>query len=540
MNNSHGSPAVNSECAIVLRPYQQKAVDDTLAFLRQSTGNPIVALPTGTGKSVIIAELVRQANLRVVVLTHSRTLVEQDEKKLRAMVPFIDSGIFCAGLGEKSTGNGIIFATIQSLANSKNALGHRDLIIVDECHRINEKNAKTQYMQVSEQYPDARWIGLTATPWRDTGPMIPGLFTDFSVDMTSFEGFNSLLKDGYLAPVVPRKTNTTIDTSKVQKLGANADFVESELAKVVDVEDVNEAISEEIATAGADRKKLLIFAVTIAHAEHLCSRLVGRGIAADIVHSNRSIDDNDRVLAAYKTGDLRAIVNVGCLTTGFDCPQTDLIAVARPTRSSSLWVQMLGRGTRPANGKKDCLVLDFGSCTLTCGPINDPYIPDPKQPNKKASPSKICPACRAFIPLGSTVCPACGFDMPRPTPTASLAPKASEMDLLRTDSKAEGERVMSIHYYPYTSLAGNRMMRVDYTIEFRRRPLTEFVWTEATDWRRIEARRWFKIRGHDRIVLPRIEAACELAKTLRQPAKVRVVPNAKNPAFPTITPMFEV
>ena len=462
-----------------LRPYQQDAIDATIAFLNSDRGNPIIALPTGTGKSVVIGGLLkrlhggaraRSKRFRSVMLTHSRHLIEQNARKYTQIFPNADLGIHCAGLHMRDWRNETIFASVQSIAKHPEVLGDRQLGLIDECHLVNARGESTMYMKAinatQKICPWIKWVGLSATPWRcDNGPLVgDGVFDDYSIDLTKLEDFNALLKAGYMKPVVPKRTATTIDTSNVRTHGARGDFVESELAKVFDVDDVNTAIVREIVAEGAMRKHWMVFAINIAHANHLRDLLALAGIDTGIVHSKLESDENDRVIADFKASRLRALVNIGCLTTGFDFAPIDLIAVVRPTRSVVLWVQMLGRGTRPEG--INCKVLDFGGCALALGPINDPKIPRRKGESDAGggAPCKCCPECDTFIAAGFKACPECGYEFPEPE--IKIRQGASEQALIvSSDPVVEIFDVQHVTYHVHISRrSGLSMMRADYHV----------------------------------------------------------------------------
>ena len=410
-----------------LRPYQDEAVTSLFRFFEDNQrGNPLVALPTGSGKSLVIAAFVAKAFAvygpqAIVVLTHRKTLIEQDHKTLLRIWPLAPAGIYSAGLGKRETNQPITFAGIQSVFRRPADFGGVDLVIVDEAHLMSTKE-KTMYRRfltgLRAENPRLRVVGLTATPYRsDSGSLIEGagaLFTHICYDRTQRQAFTRLIDQGYLVPLLAKQTATEIDTSKVKMRGG--DYIESELAKKIlrDAPNIDHCVAETI-LEGVDRSRWLVFTVNIEHATVIAAKFAAAGVPTAVYHSEQESEENDRALEAFAAGEVQALVNVNCLTTGVDVPQIDLIAIMRPTRSVVLWVQMLGRGTRPAPGKLDCKVLDFGHCAETLGPINDPVLPNDKKTRED------CPKCaeyRAFRDehghLLYATCPACGksFSMP--------------------------------------------------------------------------------------------------------------------------------
>ena len=440
---------------IQLRYYQQEAIDALFSFFEQNrTGNPLVALPTGAGKSVVIAGFLARvyelyAGQKTMMLTHRKELIAQNFRALSRVWPMAPAGVYSAGLNARDHTKPITFAGIQSVWNKSELFGHVDLIIVDEAHLVSPK-AGTMYRKfitdLRKINPKLRVIGLSATIYRsDTGYLVDAkdaIFTHVCYDRTQRDAFCQLVDDGFLAPLETKRTIAEIKTDGVKMRGG--DFVESELAKRVlsDTKGLEDSVREIIAE-GQSRKAWLVFTVNIEHAAHIAAQLSAGGVPCAVYHSEQASADNDRALAAFKKGELRALVNVNCLTTGLDVPQIDMIAILRPTRSVVLWVQMLGRGTRTAKGKTDCKVLDFGHCAEVLGPINDPNIPRGRgeqvedcascptwrtfrEPDGRlthdACPTcgkpflvvlRACPVCAYYDYAGCTVCKKCGFEFPR-------------------------------------------------------------------------------------------------------------------------------
>lgn len=427
------------------RPYQSSAVSSLFDCWRGGGINPVLALPTGTGKSLVNAEIIRNAvqtypGTRILCLTHVKELIVQNHAKFREQAPSIPAGIFSAGLNRKEFTQDIIFAGVASIVKKLNLFKPFDFAIVDECHLVGKKQ-DSLYLQIYNHFkkinPHFKMAGMSATPYRvGQGLLVEpgGLFTEICYDITSKDAFNQLIRDGYLVPLTTPKTDTELDVSGVGTVAG--DFNQRQLCAAVDREEITRAALAEIAARGGDRKHWLIFASGIAHSVHIAQTLASMGVSSVAVHSNTkdfpmTDSQRDSAVAAFRSGKVRALVNNGVFTTGFDFPELDLIAVLRPSRSPGLWVQMLGRGTRPrwmpgydisavggrleciAAGKQNCLVLDFAGNTKRLGPINDPVKPKPKGKGKTGDvPAKLCPACEYYNHSSARICCECGEPFP--------------------------------------------------------------------------------------------------------------------------------
>lgn len=402
------------------RDYQGWATDAFYGFFQNGhDGHPVIAMPTGTGKSVVISALCSTIltswpSQRILMLAPTKELVEQNAEKLRSMWPGAPLGICSASLNKYETSMPITFGTIGTVINRKEKLATKDkpidLVFVDECHLVSDKES-TQYRvlfdYLLECNPNVKFVGLSATPYRlGVGHITDGgLFTDVCFDSTTLEAFNWFIEQGYLLPVVPRPTKTILDTDKVKTSGG--DFVGKDLQRAVNKAEITSAAVAEALDLAADRSHCLWFSTGIEHAEAIGAELEAHGESVVVIHSKSLTRDED--LAAFLAGEVRHCVNYGILTTGFDFPGLDCIIMLRPTKSPGLWVQMLGRGTRPfyvegfdlstvegrlasiaASPKQNCLVLDFAYNTASMGPINDPQLPKKKGKGGGDAPIKTC------------------------------------------------------------------------------------------------------------------------------------------------------
>ena len=412
-------------------------MDTTTAFkdfLRNTEPgrNAIIAMPTGTGKSVVIAQIVKYIcqwpENKVLMLTHVGELVKQNADKLRAVWPQGDIGICAAGLGRRDTKQAIIYSTVQTvhslLKRDKFALGRRRLVIIDECHLLSE-NEDSMYRQVlaklGELDPKMRVLGLSATPYRTKdGKLIEqenAIFTDVAYDLN--KDFARLVEEGYLAPLTSVKTPVEVNLKGVHIQGG--DYNSKEVQAAVGNDVLLEQACNVMVNEGRYRRSWIVFVSGIKNAVRVREMLERRGIVVRDVTSANTAAVNAQAIAAFRSGQVRCLVSANQLTTGFDVPQIDLIAVLRPTVSTSLHVQLLGRGTRPCPGKVDCLVLDFAHNIARLGPINDPIIKERKPKGELTEEEKQeekeeaellprnCPNCGALLPPRTRSCPYCGY-----------------------------------------------------------------------------------------------------------------------------------
>lgn len=519
------------------RWYQRDAVNALFTYFQNNKGNPLIGLPTGTGKSYVIALFLQSVyrlypNQRIMMLTHVKELIDQNFKELKKCWPQAPAGIYSAGLNKRDHDNPITFAGIQSVFRRSNLFGHIDLVIIDESHLVGEKQ-NGMYLSFMEELrkvnPYLKVIGLTATPYRaKTGILTDGgLFDAFAFDLTSMEGFNRLLDEGYLCPLVPKKTKTEYDLTGIRITAG--DYNSKDLEERVDQEDLTRAIVSEMMQYREDRNSWLVFASGVDHAEHVTAEIKSHGVTAECVHSKMK-GNRDRILEAAKLGKIQALVNYGVLTTGFNNPRTDMIAMLRATRSPGLWVQMLGRGTRPCPevGKENCLVLDFGGNTLRLGPINDPVIPRKKGEGGRpgTTPVRVCPKCQTYCHTVVKTCPECGFEFPVNQP---LQYHASDAELIRKKAvMVEEFKVTDMNFVRHKKVGKPDSVKVNYHCGLRR--FVSWLCFEHDGFARHSARQWWidNQQSADRIPETTDEALSRV-KEVRTPAKIKVLLTSQYP-----------
>ena len=358
----------------VLRDYQQRTIDQLYEWFGAGNhGNPCLVLPTGSGKSHIVAALCKDAlqnwpETVVLMLTHVKELIEQNAEKMRQHWPGAPLGIYSASIGKKQLGEPITFAGIQSV-----------------------------------------------------------------------------------------RTKAKLDTTGVHMRGG--EFIESELQAAVDTKDNNERVVREILDLAGERKAWLVFCTGVKHAEHIAAVLRQHGVAAECVTGETPKKERERMLADFKAGRLRALTNANVLTTGFDYPDIDLIAMLRPTMSASLYVQMAGRGMRVKSHIDHCLVLDFAGVVATHGPITAVQPPKKGGDGNGEAPVKVCDNCGELCAISATICPACLHPFPEPERKKLelrnddiMGLEGSDLDVTAWSwrkhlSKASGKEMIAVTYY---------------------------------------------------------------------------------------------
>lgn len=520
--------------SLQLRSYQQEGLNALWNYFQSGNkGNPLLCWPTGTGKSILPAIWINSVmklwpTQRFLLLTHVKELIAQNSEVLQTVWPFAPLGIYSAGLKQKDAAMPIVYAGIQSAKNNPHLFGHRDIIFIDEAHLINQDEASMYQSFLATMKlvnPSLKIIGMTATPFRMGMGMITdgGIFTDIVHDLCSLDSFNRLIAEGYLAPLVPLRTKIELDVSNVDM--AKGEFIQSQLQHAVDVAKVTYEGLRELVEAGHNRRSWLLFASGIEHAEHIAEMLQSFGIDCAAVHSENSPEFNDKAIVAFKNYSLRSIVNYGKLTTGFNHPGIDLIGMFRPTMSVPLWVQMLGRGTRPCEGKKDCLVLDYARNTPRLGPINDPVIPRKKGEAVGEVPVKICDTCGVFNHIKNKICTHCQseFDF-----EIKITKSSGKHELIKSDLPiVETFNVDRVIYTKHQKLDKAPCLKVTYFTGIR--SFNEWLFPQSMKGPgRHNFHTWWRLRSP---VPPpaTVEEALVYTNYLRIPREVRVWVNKPNP-----------
>ena len=460
----------------MLRDYQQRSINQLYKWLGENIGNPCLVLPTGAGKSHVIAALCKDAlqswpETRILMLTHVKELIEQNAEKMRQHWPNAPMGIYSASIGQKILGEPITFAGIQSIRKHADKIGLVDLIIIDECHLVNhndEGGYRSLIAELVKINPALRVIGLTATPFRLGHGLItdkPAIFDALLEPVTIEE----LITKGHLMPLRSKVTTTQLDTTGVHKRGG--EYIERELQQAVDTDDINQKVVAEIKSLAGERKAWLLFCAGVAHAEHVALELQKQGISAACITGTTTKNERERLLQEYKSGRIQALTNANVLTTGFDYPDIDLIAMLRPTMSPGLYVQMAGRGLRPKSHTDHCLVLDFAGVVEQHGPITAVEPPQKEKKGDGKAPTKTCEECGEIVAISTIECPSCGavFEQ-KQKPSLELR----NVDIMGLD--ATEMTVIDWHWQKHISrTSGNHMLSVRYYSDrLDVQPITEY------------------------------------------------------------------
>jgi len=460
----------------MLRPYQSRAITMLYDWLSNNSGNPCLVLPTGSGKSHIVAALCKDAvqswpETRILMLTHQKELIEQNAEKMRLHWRNAPLGIYSASIGSRQLGKNITFAGIQSVRKKARLIGHIDLVIIDEAHTVSHRDEggyRTLLNDLVAINPAMRVIGLTATPYRLGHGLItdkPAIFDALIEPVTIAE----LIVSKHLAPLRSKITRSKLDTSGVHKRGG--EYIESELQAAVDNDQSNQAIVDEVIALAGDRQSWLFFCAGVQHAQHICEALLSRGIVSECVTGDTPKKERERILHDYKSGKIRALTNANVLTTGFDAPNIDLIAMLRPTLSPGLYVQMAGRGMRLKDHADHCLVLDFAGCVQTHGPITNVQPPDKAGKGEGDAPIKVCNHCHEICHASVRECPNCGEPFPEPEKKKLKLRNDDIMGLEAAEMSCTGWK-WSRHI---SAQSGKEMVKVTYYGDLSDTPVKEYL-----------------------------------------------------------------
>jgi DNA repair protein RadD len=497
-----------------LRGYQQEAIASIYKHLRERDDNPCVVIPTGGGKTPVMATVCKDAvgrwNGRVLILAHVKELLEQAVDKLQLVAPEMAKkvGIYSAGLKSRDTEHPIIIAGIQSVYKRACEFEAFDLIIIDEAHMIppdGDGMYRTFLEEARAVNRIVRVIGLTATPYRMKSGMICA--PENALNHVCYEiGVKELIIQGYLCPLITKGSRVQVDTSGLHIRAG--EFVADEVEDLMNTDDRVALACREIVEQTRDRNSVLVFASGVRHGKHVAEVLQGTlGVEIGTVFGDTLDFERDRVLGEFRAGKLKYLVNVNVLTMGFDAPNIDCVAMVRPTLSPGLYYQMVGRGFRLNPGKENCLVLDFGGNVMRHGPVDAVRIGASGDRGHGEAPVKQCPNCCSLVAAAYAECPDCSYEFPdRKKPKHDV--KAASVDILSkeiTTTECEVEEITySVHQKRGAPEDAPRTMRVDYRIGFHQLR-SEWICFEHDGWARLKAESWWRKRSNS--LLP--ESAAE-------------------------------
>ncbi len=434
------APPAPEETEIQPRPYQQEALEALHNHICEKNNNPCVVIPTGGGKSLLMAWAIQQWKkecppLRVCILAHRKELVDQNSSELQSLWPAGDIGVFAAGLKRKDRDCSITFASIDSIYDKAGEFPPWDVLIVDEAHRIPAKNEGKyrRFIDESKRWnKDLRVIGFTATPYRRGVGSI--CHPDHILNEVCYEtNVSDLIEQGYLCKLRSKIGQVDLDLSQVRR-NSGGDYIVNSLAEQVDRDDVvAKAVQDAMKIILAEGKKnIMFFCVDIDHCKRVSKELRKYGIDAPAITQQTGEKERDRVCELFKRGVYRAVCNVNVYTEGFNAKQVDCIVLLRPTLSTGLYVQMVGRGLRPHPSKDDCLVLDYANCIEEHGPLDAIGEGEIKL--------KTCESCGDTFSFAVKVCPNCGWQIPKQEVEQA---EAKEREKKMHEAKAAEKNILS-------------------------------------------------------------------------------------------------
>lgn len=467
---------------MILRDYQQAAVDAAITWGKYKSTPCIVDIATGGGKTHIVDALAtyyHSLGQRVCIIAHRKELLEQAGSKIS--VPF---GYYSASVGEKDTESSVIIAGIQSIYNKEFA--PFDVIIADECHRMPNSQDLGQYWQFIAKHSPCKLIGLTATPFRTKGGKLGW------GEIVYEAKYPLLLGLGYLTKLTNKVKNTP-DLSRV-KITAG-EFNEADLSHVMENPELIDIAVKNIIAYGVGRDSVLIFCVTVMHAVALSKAMKASGMECAVVHGETNKIDREKILEDFKSGKLRYLINCEILLEGFDAPNVDMIVCLRPTKSKVLHEQMLGRGVRLFEGKEDCFILDMAGNLMEHGGLGAPYFDKAKKETKQET-GRICPECETFNKPLARECSECGYQWPEPERSKPSHNKNADTEADAVYQPLVTYKVKNTFYREHRSKKGSTTIQIDYACNAKYGAISEWLSPyHENEWVRNKAWKWFEERG---------------------------------------------
>lgn len=486
-----------------LRYYQREAIETAYDFLRKHKKNPCIVLPTGAGKTPVMAsicnDVVARWSGRVLILSHVKELIKQTAETLHEWHPELDVGVYSAGLNRRDKKSDVLVAGIQSVhAKGLELTGDRpfNIVLVDEAHRIptsGDGMYRRLLTDLGIASPTIRVIGLTATPYRLKGGYVCG--DDHFLNEVCYEaGIKELIAKNYLCPLISKQSKSSIDSSELKI--KNGEFDNKGMSDIYDTDEKVSLACREIADLTRDRKSVLLFCCNVAHAEHVQESIIKlTGCECGLVTGESSKEHRDKTIREFKEGRLKYLVNVNVLTEGFDAKQVDCVSIIRATLSPGLYYQMVGRGLRIHPDKQNCLILDFGGNIKRHGCIDNIQVNcDPG--GTGVAPERQCPNCDTVMPSSYTHCRDCGFqfEVEEKKPNHE---HAADTSAITTDQiPSTTFEVTDVSYAIHVKRGfetGPKTLRVSY-YEGMIAVADEWVCLEHTGFAYEKARKWWALR----------------------------------------------
>lgn len=441
------------------RYYQEDALDACHDAVAAGMRRPLLVLPTGAGKSIVLGQLAsdyREIGSRGIILAHVAELVEQNARAVAAVGD--RAGVYAAKLKKRDLVSPIVSASVQSVAarlRTRGELPKFDVAFIDEAHRVS-RDEGSQYHKVLEALGVKVCIGLTATPYRlDSGRLDRGERAMF--DGVAYEiDMEELVEGGYLSPMVARPTEVQIDTAGLHTRAG--EFISSEMEE--EALRVIFAMTADLIKKTTDRRCTIVFTAGVKSAEAMTALLIAGGFRVALLTGETPDAERAQIVADVKAGKYQYVVNVAVATTGFDAPNIDCVALCRPTQSTGLYIQMVGRGTRLAEGKDECIVLDYGGNIARLGPPHAPFdtgadFEDDDGEGGGQAVEKECPACGEMVHASTRVCGGCGYWFPQ----NYAACKADGLML------PGGRKWLQVEAFAAEKVEGADAMRLAYMVE---------------------------------------------------------------------------
>jgi DNA repair protein RadD len=485
---------------------------------------PLVVLPTGAGKSLLMAAIAREylnAGKRVMIAAHVKELLEQNAGACRSLG--IEPGIFSAGLDKQETEQDCVIGGIQSIYGKAASFGSRAALIVDEAHRIGH-DSDSMYHQFLDGLRAANQqvelVGLTATPYRTGEGLLtegdPALFDEIVYEAK----VDRLIADGFLSPLRTKATGKP-NLAGIKRVAG--DYAEGQLAAAM--MPLVPTTVRNMMDRASDCKQVLVFGVNLEHCAAIAAELESAGHMVPVVSGSTPADQRAHIVRAFKAGEFKYLVNCQVFTTGFDVPALDCVAIVRPTCSPGLYYQMVGRALRKAPGKDSALILDYGGNIGRHGPIND------IDPGAQPKVQRECPRCQTVIPAGTAVCPDCGYIFSIERKAEKPQERELTHDFTPSDADIVGRRqavaysVIQWRWMLHVSRAGLPTLMVSYITDLGS-TVREWVCFEHDGYARMKAKEWWMRHGANDPPST-IALAMSRMKELRRPRVILVEKDGK-------------